>query len=245
MACGSAHSLRLGGLGRKEFPQAMLPLRRRLNISAVGVFLFMKRPTKAWAGTLLLVATGMTSGLVWLATDSSSPETKSDRVRSDRESAWNRGSERVREMSFPVGNAPCRDELLQPEDEERRDEAGKRGATGTLPAVRLANDFPLPAAAFSSFRNENPEHSSPEMRRAEEDITARFYSEIARQVAEPPNASAMERVEDAEGPTVIVRPNADNARDLQRANERFRALFGNEAYNRAAMKSTIDARLAE
>jgi hypothetical protein len=82
------------------------------------------------------------------------------------------------------------------------------------------------------------------MSRAEEDIAAQFYSEVARQAAEANGASAVEQVEEAEGPTIIISPGADSARTLQRANERYRALFGNEAYNQASMESTKDARLS-
>ena len=80
--------------------------------------------------------------------------------------------------------------------------------------------------------------------RAEEDIAAQFYLEVARQAAGANGTSAVERVEEAEGPTVIVSPDADSAPALLRANERFRALFGNEAYNRSSMESTKDARLS-
>jgi hypothetical protein len=221
----------------------MLPFAPATEISVAGVFLLMKRQTKARAGVLLVAAVLILS-LVWFVVDSSPNETNGDRVRSERESAVRHGPGQLQETSFLRENNPYRPESFQANGGMRGSGAGENETTGTLPAVRLADDFPLPAAIVSNYRNENRERSSPHMSRAEEDIAAQFYSEVARQAAGVNDASAVERVEEAEGPTVIVRPNADSARTLQRANERFRALFGNEAYNQVSMESTKEARLS-
>jgi len=82
------------------------------------------------------------------------------------------------------------------------------------------------------------------MSQAEEAIAAQFYTDVARQAVKANGDFAVEQVEEAEGPTVIVSPHPDNAPALQRANERYRALFGNEAYNQVSMESTKDARLS-
>ena len=203
----------------------------------------MKRQTRAGAGVVLLAA-GMTSSLVWFVMDSTSSEASDGRMRSGRESAASRRPGQVQGRSFSTENNPARSESFQANDGARVGGAGGNEMTGELPAVRLADEFPLPAAIVSNYRNGNRERSSPQMNRVEEDIAAQFYSEVAHQVAGENGASAVEQVEEAEGPTMIVSPNADNARALQRANERYRALFGNEAYNRASMESTKDARLS-
>lgn len=51
--------------------------------------------------------------------------------------------------------------------------------------------------------------------------------------------------ESEEGPTVVVtnRPEVESAR--QRADWRFKALFGDAAYNRMVMQSLIESRMAD
>jgi hypothetical protein len=230
--------------GEHEFHRPCFHFRRRLNFSAAGVFLLMmKRETKLRAG-VLLAAAGLTSSLVWFAVDSSSSDTNGERVRSGRESTVRREPGQLQETSFPRENNLERDGPLQANDGTRVSGAVENETTEALPGVRLADDFPLPAAIVSNYRNGNRERSSPQLSRAEEDIAARFYSEVALQVAGTNGTSAVEPVEEAEGPTIIISPGADSARTLQRANERYRALFGNEAYNQASMESTKDARLS-
>ena len=102
--------------------------------------------------------------------------------------------------------------------------------------IRLAHDVRLPAAALPlDFK------MSPVAEKMLKEIVDDYYRELAATVASAPEGDEIQSGD--EGPTVLVSngPIVDEAR--KRADYRFRALFGNAAYNRITMNSVLESRL--
>lgn len=103
--------------------------------------------------------------------------------------------------------------------------------------VRLADDVRLPAAAMPvDFK------MSPVAEKMLKEIVDDYYREVAAAVV--PSAAGGPGDEASSGDKTVVVSNgpvAESAR--QRADYRFRALFGNAAYNRMTMNSALEARL--
>lgn len=102
--------------------------------------------------------------------------------------------------------------------------------------IRLASDVRLPAAALPvDFK------MSPAAEKMLKEIVDDYYRELAGTVESAPEGDGARSGD--EGPTVLVSngPNVDAAR--KRADYRFRALFGNAAYNRMTMNSVLESHL--
>ncbi len=101
----------------------------------------------------------------------------------------------------------------------------------SLPAIQLADDVRLPAALMPHDTSKE----SPEIAAARAAIGDRFYQELQETAAkEPPS--------EADTTTVIHKSSAtENA--LKRANEEYRALFGDEAFNRKTMDTHLEVKL--
>jgi len=104
--------------------------------------------------------------------------------------------------------------------------------------IRLAPDVRLPVAAMPlDFK------ISPVAQKVLDDIVADYYEEIAVN-SNPANSNTTDLIEESETgefTRVITNgPVVDQAR--KRADYRFKALFGNKAYNRMTMNTLLEAR---
>lgn len=100
--------------------------------------------------------------------------------------------------------------------------------------VRLADDVRLPAAALPvDFK------MSPVAEKMLNEIVNDYYRELSAAVV----TDANEALEGEDEPTVVVSNGAIAEAARQRADYRFRALFGNAAYNRMTMYSALESRL--
>jgi hypothetical protein len=121
--------------------------------------------------------------------------------------------------------------------------------------VRLAPDVKLPAASFAKleprFQPNMP--ASPVVAAANQEIENDFYRELAGRAARTPRPSpdALDNSGEAPGDnpgqddTVVIGPGQDLEAALDRANEIYRSLFGNDAYNRRMVESSIEVNLPE
>lgn len=108
-----------------------------------------------------------------------------------------------------------------------------------LPAVRLADDVQLPAVILTLNQEQaDPENTTPQpIKDAMKSIVDTFYQDLAKAALEGEHIS-----QDPDGTYVIGKGNAvDRARD--RANEIYRALFGEDAYNRMTMNAVLEAQI--
>ncbi len=126
--------------------------------------------------------------------------------------------------------------------EEARDDENNAAAENTSaappPGIRLAPDVRLPLAALPvDFR------TNEITARMLDTIVADYYRDLAAGVTGEGNDHGTTRIEDNAGTTVVVRngPAAEAAR--QRADWRFRTIFGKDAFNRMSMQSNLEARL--
>ena len=108
--------------------------------------------------------------------------------------------------------------------------------TVSLQAIRLGNDVRLPAALMHQA---SATAATPQIAAASRGIINSFYQELsvvssAEQVGSP-------QAEDGGTQIIHEGPDADEARD--RADETFRALHGNEAFNRHSLHSALEVRL--
>jgi hypothetical protein len=94
--------------------------------------------------------------------------------------------------------------------------------------------------------------NSPAAMAANEEIVNSFYRELSERLAETPptrdgesSTEPLVTTHQAEDATVIVSegPIIQDARE--RANQRFRTLYGNEAYNRLMMNAAIESTLED
>ena len=119
-------------------------------------------------------------------------------------------------------------------------------AAADVPArgIQLAENVRLPAAvmALAEFAKPTAEPIPPAVAAAQLEIVEKFYQEIAAEMA-PPNISSTPELEEAT--TVVISPSesVDDAR--HRADEQYRTLFGDAAYNRQGISSAIEVRLPE
>ena len=96
--------------------------------------------------------------------------------------------------------------------------------------------------ALAEIAQPTPEPIPPAVAAAQQEIVEKFYQEIAAEMA-PPNILATPELKEAT--TVVIPPSqtVDDAR--HRADEQYRTLFGDAAYNRLEISSAIEVRLPE
>jgi hypothetical protein len=98
-------------------------------------------------------------------------------------------------------------------------------------AVQLGDDVRLPAALMPQTTTKR----SPEVAAAVAAIGDRFYREIQEIAAsENPNPAT---------DTTVIHKSPATEQALKRANEEYRALLGDEAYNRTTIESHIEVKL--
>jgi hypothetical protein len=108
-----------------------------------------------------------------------------------------------------------------------------------LPAVRLAHDVPLPAVILTLNEEQiDPENKTPKpIKDAMKSIVDKFYTNLAESAAEGDYVS-----KDPDGTLVVGKgPGVERARE--EADQIYRALFGEEAYNRMTMDSVLESQL--
>lgn len=108
-----------------------------------------------------------------------------------------------------------------------------------LPAVRLADDVQLPAVILTLNEEQiDPENKTPQpIKDAMKSIVDKFYTNIAESAAEGDYVS-----KDPDGTLVVGKgPGVERARE--EADQIYRALFGEEAYNRMTMDSLLESQL--
>lgn len=113
--------------------------------------------------------------------------------------------------------------------------------------VRLARNVRLPAA---SFANSPDLFASPEIATANQEIENRFYRELLDQTLHTlrehsdPDVPSDETdgipIDENGEKTVTVEPGVETDRALDRSDEAFRSLFGNDAYNRRKMDGAVE-----
>lgn len=129
-------------------------------------------------------------------------------------------------------------------------------AASQLPVgVRLADDVKLPAVILAlglalGNPNRDPEHKTPApIAAAMQGIVDRFYQELATSVRDqsPAGSQASSDAADASGTgvggeenTVVIKPGPAVDQARARANETYRTLFGDEAYNRMVMNAAME-----
>ena len=119
-------------------------------------------------------------------------------------------------------------------------------AAADIPAcgIQLAENVRLPAAvmALAEIAKPTAEPVSPAVTAAQQEIVEKFYQEIAAEMARP---NILPTPELEEATTVVISPSesVDDAR--HRADEQYRTLFGDAAYNRQGISSAIEVRLPE
>lgn len=112
-------------------------------------------------------------------------------------------------------------------------------ASYQLPAVRLADDVQLPAVILTLNEEQiDPENKTPQpIKDAMKSIVDKFYTNIAESAAEGDYVS-----KDPDGTLVVGKgPGVERARE--EADQIYRALFGEEAYNRMTMDSLLESQL--
>lgn len=105
--------------------------------------------------------------------------------------------------------------------------------------VQLAPDVRLPVAAMPIDFETNEVTA-----RMLEIIVSDYYSDLAARVSQDEEGTQTTRILEENGETTILVENgpvAEAAR--QRADWRFRTIFGKEAFNRMSMNSNLEARL--
>lgn len=152
----------------------------------------------------------------------------------------------VKSSGIPTGNGKLPVERIgQVAAEPVRDPAGRAGDVREnspgriLPAVQLADNARLPAAFMALARSSaEPDKALPlTSNKALQAIEDGFYQDLAVQ------ASDSNQVDGTEGPAVVIGPGPILEDASARANELYRSLFGNDAYNRHAMDSAKEVLL--
>lgn len=133
--------------------------------------------------------------------------------------------------------------------------AGPQSRPGFPRAIQLAANVQLPAAVMAKGTwAANPSlANSPTAMAANEEIVNSFYRELSERLSEPPptrngESSTEPPATDSQAadPTTVVVTEGPIIQDArERANQRFRTLYGNEAYNRLIMNAAIEPTLAE
>ena len=111
--------------------------------------------------------------------------------------------------------------------------------------IQLAEDVQLPAVIIAlSDPNRDSEHKvPPPVSAAMQKIVDSFYQELAASVRV--ESLAVNSVTDADGQeTIVIQRGPAVERACANANESYRVLFGDEAFNRLTMSSMLEARLA-
>jgi hypothetical protein len=147
---------------------------------------------------------------------------------------------------------PVPDQITDPS--QTRPETSPVGDQPPLPAIQLADDVRLPAALMPHDTSKE----SPVVAAARAAIGDRFYRELqeiaakdsvtdpaTKDSAAKDSAAKDSAAKDsaAEPTTVVIHQSPATENALKRANEEYRALFGDEAFNRKTMDTQLEVKL--
>ncbi|MEI6196243.1 MAG: hypothetical protein WCS42_18140 [Verrucomicrobiota bacterium] len=133
--------------------------------------------------------------------------------------------------------------------------AANPAAQSNIPplGIRLADNVKLPAVILAlSDPNRDPEHKLPQpVLDCMQGIVDRFYQDLAASASnqsgtanKPPGTSPDPAAPvTAADNTVVIEPGPAVDKARARANEMYRALFGDEAYNQLTMNSALEVQL--
>lgn len=110
--------------------------------------------------------------------------------------------------------------------------------------IQLADDVQLPAAIMAKGdpATDSPQGKSPAAMAANEEIVNAFYRELAERLPHNETSDSQSR---PEGETRIVNEGSVVKDARNRADLRFRTLYGDEAFNRQSMNSSMERSLAK
>ena len=137
---------------------------------------------------------------------------------------------------------PVPDQITDPS--QTRPETSPVGDQPPLPAIQLADDVRLPAALMPHDTSKE----SPVVAAARAAIGDRFYRELQEiaakdSVTDPATKDSAAKDSAAEPTTVVIHQSPATENALKRANEEYRALFGDEAFNRKTMDTQLEVKL--
>lgn len=115
-----------------------------------------------------------------------------------------------------------------------RPETAAAGNQLPLPAIQLADDVRLPAALLPH----DTANESPVITAARTAIGDRFYRTLQETAAKDPAVNSTSGADD----TVIIHQSATTENALKRANEEYRALFGDAAFNQKTIDTHIEVK---
>ena len=124
-------------------------------------------------------------------------------------------------------------------------------ASTPLPAVQLSASARLPAVILAQFDSGASERqpTTPETTAANAALVASFYLDLAERVAAESPDDTASAGNDAQLPageaTAVIAPGPVLDAATATANERFRALFGQNAYNRRSIASALEVSVPE
>lgn len=114
-------------------------------------------------------------------------------------------------------------------------------------AIRLADDFRLPASFMAmAARQSKPEATPVPMPVAtvSEQLITEFYQSIARELSTEENSEPVVETDPVTGDlTQVVQPNQGSERITKQFDERYRAMFGDTAYSYHLIRSAIEKTL--
>ncbi len=114
--------------------------------------------------------------------------------------------------------------------------------------IQLAGDVRLPAAIMALAELAKPTAAPipPAVVTAQREIVAKFYQEVAASVPTPNISPGVDESSEEIQTTTVVIPPSESVNDARhRADEQYRTLFGDAAYNRQIIGSAIEVRLPE
>lgn len=113
-------------------------------------------------------------------------------------------------------------------------------------AVQLSEGFRLPAVIMAQglASNDGRNEVTQQVKAASDEVVNRFYGEIACEVSDRSvQEEALPKDVGMEEDTVVVQPDAGTEQVRRAADELYRTLFGDEAYNRNMIHSAIEVTL--
>lgn len=113
------------------------------------------------------------------------------------------------------------------------------------PGMRLADNVPLPAVIIDlNTTMKDPERKIPQpIRDAMQAIVDTFYQDLAASVRDQPVGASGPTAKTADDNTIVIEPGPAVDRARATANETYRALFGDAAYNRMTMNALLESKL--
>ncbi len=142
----------------------------------------------------------------------------------------------------PVGTAAHSLSRIRTADESPKSISPSSPAKSS-PGIQLSDEVRLPAVilALNAAENDPGSKVPPPIAAAMRGIVTTFYQDLADSVRET-NADGSHTAPSDED-TILIKPGPAVERARERANETYRALFGEEAYNQMTLHAALEAQL--